>query len=77
MSQPVLAATRHNRSGVATTHLQAGQSLLAAEGLVRDHATDGVVQDAAGSAEVEGATLGVGVVVLAQLLEELELVAEV
>ena len=50
--QPLLLVVRRRH---ALKHLQALQGGLAAGGLVRDHAPDGLVEDARRGAEVEGA----------------------
>lgn len=56
-------------------YLEAGHGSLAACGLVLHHATHGAPQDARGSAEVDGALLGVSVHALATELGVLDLVA--
>lgn len=58
-------------------HLKTVKSLLAAGGLVGDHAADDLPQKLRGSLRVVRATLGVGVVALVPLVRKLKLVAVV
>ena len=75
MSHPSIALHCTVHACTCIMYLEAGHGSLAACSLVLHHATHGAPQDARGSAEVDGALLGVSVHALATELGVLDLVA--